>query len=134
MKLAAYVFEQTQAFDHLAIEWWGKHHEGIKLHDVVLAKQGVIVFDEYKPAAIQYIYPAEGSDCAWLGFTVTNPNLSRYRAGKALQLLFETSEATVRQLGKSMLYTGFDHPALQKIAQRRGYIAGSVVKEYWRRL
>lgn len=112
--------------------WWAQWHGHEILNPKVLARLGVAVLDEKGPVAVTHIYPANTADLVWLGFTVRCPQVSAYKAGKALKLLLSESEETVRRMGYSIVYTGYDSLALQQMCKRAGYHEGSTVKEQWK--
>lgn len=113
--------------------WWYKWH-GEPINERLLSRLGVVVCEGGAPLAIAYLYPSQGSDICWAGFTVRDPYISSYKAGKALKLLVSAVEDASRKLGYSILYTGYDSPALQKLVKSRGYYEGSQVKEYFKEL
>jgi len=117
------------------IEGWWKHYYPDKPYSKrVCSNYVTLVYDDKQPIAAQYVYPALGSQVAWLGFTVRNPAIPAFRAGKALKFLFAESERYIKQLGWSIVFTNFDAPALQKVAAGRNYVGGTSHKEYWRDL
>ncbi len=117
---------------HKLVGGWWQQHKGNVIHEKLLARFGVAILDETGPIAITHLYPASTADIVWMGFTVVSPSISKHRAGKALKLLIEETEEAVRQLGYSVVYTGFDAPALQKLCKTRGYHEGSAVVEQWK--
>lgn len=111
--------------------WWQQWH-GNAIDKKLLSRFGVAVLDKTGPIALTHLYPTSTADIVWVGFTAREPNLSHYRAGKALKLLLETAEEATSQLGYSIVYTGFDAPALQKLCKLRGYHDGGPVREQWK--
>lgn len=114
--------------------WWYKWH-GNPINERLLSRFGVAVLDDNGALlAVSYIYPAQTAELAWIGFTVRDPYLSSYRAGKALMLLLQESEDTIRALGYPLVYVGYDASALKKLCERRQYHKGSAVQEYFKEL
>lgn len=113
--------------------WWYKWH-GNPISERLLSSYGVAVMESEAPLAIAYIYPVATADMAWIGFTVRDPFISSYKAGRALKLLLPSCEDAVRSLGYSIAYTSYDSSALQRLVSRRGYYAGSMVQEYFKEL
>jgi hypothetical protein len=114
--------------------WWYSWH-GNAINDKLLSRFGIAVLDDNsEPMAIAYLYPVSTCDMVWIGFTVRDPSLSRFKAGKALKLLVQGAEDTVKSLGYSIIYTAYDAKALQKLVRDRGYYAGSQVQEYFKEL
>lgn len=114
--------------------WWHSWH-GNAINEKLLSRFGVAVLDSYhEPMAVAYLYPVATCDMVWVGFTVRDPRLSKLRAGRALKLLMQGAEDTVKSLGYSIIYTAYDAKALQKLVRDRGYYAGSQVQEYFKEL
>lgn len=114
--------------------WW-YHWHGSPISERLLSRLGIAVLDDAgDPLAFGYLYLGQYSEMAWLGFTVRSPFISPYKAGKALKLLIEATEDEVKRLGYSILYAGYDSPALQKLMERRGYIKAAMVREYLKEL
>jgi hypothetical protein len=132
--MTAEFFMDTTAFNAIAASWWRAQGTGHNLSPDALSTYCTVVKDGQQPIAIQYVYPILGSKIAGLGFTCGDPLVSKFKMGKAIRLLFKASEEGIRQLGWSIVYTGFDSPALQKTAAKLGYSAGDSMTEYWRKL
>lgn len=114
--------------------WWYYWH-GTPINEQILSRFGVVVLDELDaPLAIAYLYPVSTCNMCWIGFTARDPYISAYRAGKALKLLIQAAEDAVAELGYSIIYTGYDSPALQRLVAERGYHKGSLVQEYFKEL
>ena len=114
--------------------WWHLWH-GQPINDRLLSRFGIAVCDENSyPLAICYIYPASTADLCWIGFTLRDPHISAFKAGKALSLLISSAETEIKRLGYSIVYSAFDAAALQKIVIKRGYFSGSQVQEYFKEL
>lgn len=113
------------------VNWWMRHH-GNAIDVKLLARFGVAVLEDEHPIAITHLYPTTTADIVWMGFTARDPSISHYKAGKALKLLLTESEDAVRRLGYSVLYTGFDSPALQKLCKRHGFNEGDRMLEQWK--
>jgi hypothetical protein len=128
----AVVFRMKDYLSHTQT-WWQQWH-GVRINDKLLSRFGVAICEGAKPLAIGYIYPSQCADICFMGFTVRDPNLSRYKAGKALKLLIEACETEVKKLGYPILYTTYDSPALHRLVEKRGYYKGSAVQEYFKEL
>lgn len=124
---------RTKEYCRTTQAWWYMWH-GTPINERLLSRFGVAICEDEQPLAIGYIYPASTCDMAMLGFTVRDPYISKFKAGKALMLLLTACEDEVRALGYSVLYTGFDAQALQSLCERRGYHQGSQVQEYFKEL
>jgi hypothetical protein len=129
--LHAVVFRSGD-YQKVVQSWWTQWHGHPVLNENVLARLGVAVLDETGPVAVTHLYPASTASVVWTGFTVRAPHLSAYKAGRALKLLLAEAEETVRRMGYSILYTGYDNKALQKLCKREGYHEGSHVIEQWK--
>lgn len=114
--------------------WWYKWH-GNPVNERLLSRFGVAIREaDGSPLAFAYIYPVSTADMAWIGFTVRDPYISSFKAGKALKLLIPACEDAIRKLGYSIVYTTYDAPALQRLVAERGYYAGSLVQEYFKEI
>lgn len=114
--------------------WWYAWH-GQPIHERLLSNFGVAVLsDSGAPLAFAYIYPAAGSELAWLGFIVRDPFASALTAGRALKLLISAAETAAKRLGYPILYAATDSPAIKKLLNKRGYQLGSQVQEYFKEL
>lgn len=134
-KFEGYFFDNVPVYDQLMAKWWDQYYPNTPpLSPLFLTRYGSVVTDGEHPVALQYIYPAGDSQVVWLGFTIRDPKLSPLRAGRALQVLFETSEKAILSMGRSLVITNFESPSLQRIAVKRGYSGGMNTKEYWRNL
>lgn len=128
--------EDSKPYLRILEDWWKYYHPDKPFSHRVCSTYLTLVLDTKEECLIaaQFVYPALGSGCAWLGFTVRDPAISAFKAGKALRILFAKSEEAIRQMGWSIVYTNFDVPALQKLVAKRDYVGGSIHKEYWRDL
>lgn len=114
-------------------QWWLSWH-GVDCGSSILSRYGVAVLERDRVLAVSHLYPAQTASLCFIGFTVRDPDLSLYRAGKALKLLLSAAEDAIRQIRYDIVYTQFDSLALQKLVKRRGYHEGSQVLEYWKDL
>mgnify|MGYP006266391305 CR=1 FL=1 len=131
MRLVELITFKAGELHELVGAWWAVYH-GNRIHPDMLSSYGIAVLDKGLPIAVTHIYPAITAKLAWVGFTITDPMLSRYKAGKAIMKLMAGAEESIKALGYTVLYTGFDAPALQKLMKRRGYHEGSYVVEQWK--
>ena len=114
--------------------WFYKWH-GQPISERLLSMFGVAVLgDDDAPLAIAYIYPVVASDIAWIGITVRDPYIDPFRAGKALKLLIDEAEDSIKRMGYAIAYVGYDSPSLQRMVAERGYCKGSLVQEYFKEL
>lgn len=114
------------------LSWWHGHKGTIFQTPSLLSRFGTAVLEGDTPIAVQHIYTGNTADMVFVGFTVTDPTLTKYRAGKALKLLALETEEAIRRLGYGAVYTSFDNSALQKLYGKLGYQAGSTVLEQWK--
>ena len=106
-------------------EWWSQWH-GNRLDRRMMCKHGISVVglknDRMQLLAVGYLYPIIGAEICYMGFVVRNPELTPFRAGKALKLLIKEAEDTVRRMGYSILHTTFEVDSLKKYVTKRGYV------------
>lgn len=130
MNLTAETFRDGEYFD-LAVAWWKAHH-GITLGTPILSRFGCLVSSEKGPLAMTHIYLAKDAAIAWVGFTVTNPDL--YYNKRVLDFLHEAAEHESKDNGCCCLFTAYDKASLQSSVERRGYFRGSKTVEFWKEL
>lgn len=125
-------FENTKLDEYMST-WWSHYYPGVSFSEDNASPYGVLVLDEGKPIMGQYIYPASGCKVAWLGFTVRDPSISAFKAGKAIKMLMDQAEKYVKFIGYRLVCVSTTSPAIQKASIKRGY-AGEASQELWRRL
>jgi hypothetical protein len=107
-------------------EFW-RHWHGNVIDKKMMCEHGVMVTDQFNDRmrilAMGYLYPIIGADICYMGFVVRNPEVSAFRAGKALKLLISKAEDTARGMGYSILHTTFEVESLRKYVAKQGYVA-----------
>ena len=115
---------------------WYEYYHKVRISEVMLPTTGIaVVTDDFaNPYAIAYLFLTANSNICWLGFTARNPYLERESVRPALVLLLTAAEAYARELGYTVMYSGYDHPHLQELVKEFGYQRGSAVVEFFKEL
>lgn len=122
-------FRSRNDYFKVAQDWWEVWH-GNRIRADILSSYGIVVLDKTGPLALGYLFPPIGSGMCILGWVITNPNVSKFRAGKAIKLLIQAAEDESKLLGYSVLYVQTDSTAVQKVCLSRDYHVGAVVQEF----
>jgi hypothetical protein len=105
--------------DYVALKAWWAIHKWDPMPPESLPKNGLIVEHLNQRICAGFIYSTD-SNIAWLEFVISNPLCDKLIRDKALDLLILSLIDLAKSLGKEIIFTSLNHPALIKRYEKHG--------------
>jgi hypothetical protein len=121
----------TQYYGTLSF-WW-QLHGWPAIPETSLPKTGIVVEVEGKPVVAGFLYNTD-SNIAWLEMVVGNPLCDKIVRSNALDILIPALLAEAHKLGKSIVFSSLEHPALLERYKKFGAVEAdtNITNVIWR--
>lgn len=118
------IFFNQGEYHELMRKWWPTYFKR-EFQPAFESSYGVVVICGDTPCAICYLYPTLGSQAIQLAFVCRNPEISAFKAGKALKLLASYSVHACKEMGYSLIYTATADQTVQKLFRDNDFFEGA---------
>ncbi len=102
-------------------KWWAEWESEIDFNESVLPPLGFVVEDEESLISNCFVYEDSTGKASFLTWVVTNKEVDRSKAAKAINLMFNFAEDEIRNRGYIFIFSVFSHPHLTRLLKKQGF-------------
>ena len=111
---------KTEEFYPTMVEWWKGHNFPVVSPSILPNTSLVCYNDEDEETYSLCIYNTDSNLC-WVGWEISNPNLSKESKEGCLSFLFKKAEEYAKYLGYQVIFTTSVNDSIEKVLLENNY-------------
>lgn len=117
------------------INGWLNGHKLPSLPKTILPKSTFVCYNDKDTPVYSMCFYNTDSDLCWIGFQVSNPEVSKEKTKGGFDLLFKSAEEYARHLGYKLMLTTSSTPSVIGALSNNGFVEGDTgVNQYLKEL